>query len=161
MESQGTQGGVASGTATPNERFVRIDQALLAQIRHRSAGIHDVYLAPALVQGLAVSPSVARAATVIQVGDGEAALSPVLNARVEHGVAGGGRATVDEDQQRGEGIGGVRRVEETMRLCIFTGIREGAGLADARVRQYLGTTRQHVHHVAASFDGDDGRRTCG
>ncbi|MNN89680.1 hypothetical protein D3C81_2075300 [compost metagenome] len=88
MKRQGTQGGVAAGTAAANERVLAIDQALCGEVRHHRAGIFDIHLAPAQMQGLPVRSAVAAAAAVVEVGHGEAALGPILDAWIEHRIAG-------------------------------------------------------------------------
>lgn len=88
LERQSAQGGVAPGTAAADERLAFVDHALSCQVFDYRAGIGHIALAPALVQCLAVFPTIAGAAPVVEVGHGKAALGPILDTRVEHGITG-------------------------------------------------------------------------
>lgn len=101
VEGQCAKGGVAARAATANKRLVTVDQPALGEPGDYRASIFDIDIAPAQMQRLAISPTVAAAAAVIEVGHGEAALCPVLDTRVEHRVAGRGRAAVDEHHEGG------------------------------------------------------------
>ncbi|MNP23105.1 hypothetical protein D3C76_1158030 [compost metagenome] len=131
MERQGAEGGVAAGTAAADKRALRVDQLALGQVPDHRAGIFDVNLAPAQVQGLAIVPAIAAAATVIEVGHGEAALGPVLDAWIEHRVAGRGRAAMDEHQQRRLHLSVHGRVEETVGDAVTAAVAQCLRTADA------------------------------
>jgi hypothetical protein len=88
VEGQGAEGGVAACAAAADECLGRVDQAALGQMGDDGAGVFDIGHAPVQVQALAIGAAVAGAAAIVEVGDGKAALGPVLDFRVEHRVAG-------------------------------------------------------------------------
>ena len=130
MEGQGTQRGVAPGTAAADEGLTRVDQAEFGQMVDGGAGIPHIELAPVEVQGLAIGTAIAGTAPVVEVGHGETALGPVLDACIEHRVAGRGRSAMDEHHQWRRGFGANGRIEEAMGLAIATGVVDGARAAD-------------------------------
>ncbi|MNO03410.1 hypothetical protein D3C81_2241060 [compost metagenome] len=65
-----------------------VDQTAFGQVFDRRAGILYIALAPAQVQGLAIFATITSTAPIVQVGNGEATLGPVLNPWVQHRIAG-------------------------------------------------------------------------
>ncbi|MNT00953.1 hypothetical protein D3C72_1354030 [compost metagenome] len=124
MECQGAQGGVTPSTATTDKRLLRIDQLAFGQVLNHGAGILDINLTPAQMQGLAVAATVSTAAPIIEVRHGEATLGPVLDAGVECRIAGRGRSTMDEYDQRWP-LGAIHgRVKEAMGDTVTAGIAQ-------------------------------------
>ena len=109
------------------------------------------------MQRLAISPAIATAAAVIEVGHGEAALRPVLDARIEHRVTGRSRATVDEHHQRRFRITGHRRIEEAVCLARTARVAQGLRDADLLGRQRCNTAGQYFDLPGLAVDGNDCR----
>ncbi|MNF61069.1 hypothetical protein D3C84_427010 [compost metagenome] len=165
MERQGAEGGVAAGTAAADKRALRVDQLALGQVPDHGAGIFDVNLAPAQVQGLAIVPAIAAAATVIEVGHGEAALGPELDARIEHRIAGRGRPAMQEHHQRRlfagrHHTGGVaRRVEEGVGLlALAAGKAQRLGTGQFGCGQRLLAAGEKAHRPRIAGDGQHRRQ---
>jgi hypothetical protein len=91
-EGEGSQRCVPTGGTTVNAELFTIGQALVDEVLGTVANVVDVDDAPALAEPAAVIPSVTGGTPVIDVEDGKAARCPVLNARVEGGPGGCGRA---------------------------------------------------------------------
>ena len=117
-------------------------------------GVFYVHFAPFQVQSLTVVTAIAAAATVVEVGHGEAALGPVLNARVEHRVTGGGWAAVDKDHQRRFDLTVHRRVEKTVGLAAGRGIAQCLRTADLLGRQRRNAASQHIDMVISAVNAD-------
>ncbi|MNW12858.1 hypothetical protein D3C71_2106510 [compost metagenome] len=82
------------------------------------------------MQGLSIGPAVATAASIVEVGDGETPLCPVLNARVEHRIAGRGGAAMDEHHQRRFGDIAQGWIKEPVGLACAAGVAQSLWLAD-------------------------------
>ncbi|MCY1454078.1 hypothetical protein D9M71_711160 [compost metagenome] len=130
MESQSTQRGVPARAASPDECLVAVDQFAFGEMADHSTSIFDIDRPPTQMQCLAVSPAIATAAAVVEVGHGEAALRPVLNARVEHRIARRSRAAVDEHDQRWFRFAGHRGIEEAVSLARAAWIAQGLRATD-------------------------------
>ena len=159
VKRQRTQGGVAAGTAAANKRLVAVDQSAFGEMGDHRAGIFDIHLAPTQMQRLAISPAIAAAAAIVEVGHGKAALRPVLNARIEHRVAGRSRAAVDEHHQRRFRVAVHRRVEETVGFARAARVAQGLRDADLLGRQRRNAAGQYLDLSGVAVDGDHRRRT--
>ena len=99
-EGQRRQRRVAARAAAADRQPLWVRQATRRQIARAVDAVVHVHDAPAARQALAIGAPVAGAAAVVHVEHGEAPAGPVLVARVQRVVDGGGRAAMAHDEQR-------------------------------------------------------------
>ncbi len=153
MEGQGAERGVPTRTAATDKGLSFVNQAALGQMFHDCTSVFDVRHAPGQVQALPVHATVAAAATIIEVCHGEAAVRPVLNARVQHRVAGRGRAAMDEHHQRRFFRAGHGRIEVAMSLGPATGVTQRLRAADLIGRQRRPASCKHLNTGVVARNG--------
>src|SRR5215475_11083395 len=100
MERQCRERGEAASAAARDDRSVAINETLVGKVAGAIDAIGDVNDAPALLQPITVGPSVAAAASVVNIEHGYTTARPVLNAELQGGRGLSGRPTMAHYHQR-------------------------------------------------------------
>ena len=128
--------------------------AALAGLFTERAGVFDIHLTPAQMQGLPIFAAITAAAAIVEIGHGETALCPVLDARIEHGIARRSRAAMDEHHQWRLGVAGHGRVEKAVGFTRAAWVAQGLWATDLLGGQRRNAACQDLHLAGLAIDGD-------
>src|SRR6266496_2075157 len=103
---QGTQSCVATRASACHDQALAVYLPALHQVAGTVHAIVNIYNAPLIFQSFPILPAIACTATVVDVQNGKATTSPILNAQTQSGGRCRSWATMTFHDQRWEFIGG-------------------------------------------------------